>query len=308
MISFQLMIFWDSLEELLYIGLTNNLRYLRFWLNMVLKLILLELMWEIDDWMRLDEEMFWYGWFLSNHLSYPSFFVQNIWELNYLPSHLLLSIVRFYFIFRMEILLSFKHHMKIKLRLQRCWWKLKLIHSWEIKMWDQFPVLSFPFHVCRVKQQEIVQEKMVILISKDSWRSMRGILRDFGKNPPSPIESRAIVQDLAHQVAQLSSLEFDEGKRDELLGLPQTIQSMKEEMDRKVGEIVGENDKLRRIDWLMSWEERKMRWRERWGRSLMIKRRPFKIWEIKLNLIQLWPTRMKKNQKKMWEEKLINSS
>jgi len=77
---------------------------------------------------------------------------------------------------------------------------------------------------------------------------MRGILRDFGKNPPSPIESRAIVQDLAHQVAQLSSLEFDEGKRDELLGLPQTIQSMKEEMDRKVGEIVGENDKLRRID------------------------------------------------------------
>jgi len=77
----------------------------------------------------------------------------------------------------------------------------------------------------------------------------------FGKNPPSQIESRATVQDLSHQVAQLSSLEFDEGKRDELLGLPQTIQSMKEEvaeeskgmrveMDRKVGEIVGEKDKL----------------------------------------------------------------
>jgi len=77
----------------------------------------------------------------------------------------------------------------------------------------------------------------------------------FGKNPPSHFESRAIVQDLSHQVAQLSSLEFDEGKRNELLGLPQTIQSMKkvvegeskgmrEEMDRKVGEIVGEKDRL----------------------------------------------------------------
>jgi len=79
--------------------------------------------------------------------------------------------------------------------------------------------------------------------------------RDFGKNPPSQGKSRAIVQDLSHQVAQLSSLEFDEGKRDELLGLPQIIQSMKEEMegelkgmreemDRKVGEIVGEKDRL----------------------------------------------------------------
>ena len=66
----------------------------------------------------------------------------------------------------------------------------------------------------------------------------------FGKNPSNFFR----FQDLSHHVAQLSSLEFDEGKRDELLGLPQTIQSMKEEMDRKVGEIVGENDKLRRID------------------------------------------------------------
>ena len=70
----------------------------------------------------------------------------------------------------------------------------------------------------------------------------------FGKNPH-------LIQDLSHQVAQLLSLEFDEGKRNELLGLSQTIQSMKEEvegeskgmreeMDRKVGEIVGEKDRL----------------------------------------------------------------
>jgi len=37
---------------------------------------------------------------------------------------------------------------------------------------------SFPFHVCRVKQQEIGQEKMVILILKDYWRIMREILKD----------------------------------------------------------------------------------------------------------------------------------
>ena len=71
----------------------------------------------------------------------------------------------------------------------------------------------------------------------------------FGKNPlPSLYESRVTIRDLSHQMAQLSSLEFDEGKRDELLGLPQTIQSMKEEvkgeskgvkeeMDRKVEEM-----------------------------------------------------------------------
>jgi len=35
-----------------------------------------------------------------------------------------------------------------------------------------------PFHVCRVKQQEIWQEKMVILILKDFWRNMREILKD----------------------------------------------------------------------------------------------------------------------------------
>ena len=48
---------WDRMEELLYLFLTISLRYLRFWLNMVVKLILLELMWEIDDWMRLDKKM-----------------------------------------------------------------------------------------------------------------------------------------------------------------------------------------------------------------------------------------------------------
>jgi len=40
------------------------------------------------------------------------------------------------------------------------------------------PVLSFSFHVCRVKQQEIGQEKRVILILKDYWESMREILKD----------------------------------------------------------------------------------------------------------------------------------
>jgi len=35
-----------------------------------------------------------------------------------------------------------------------------------------------PFHVCRVKQQEIMQENRVILILKDSWRNMREILKD----------------------------------------------------------------------------------------------------------------------------------
>jgi len=92
----------------------------------------------------------------------------------------------------------------------------------------------------------------------DLERFLEEVERDFerfGKNPPSQIESRALIQDLSHQMAQLSSLEFDEGKRDELLGLPQTIQSMKEEvegeskgmreeMDKKVGEIVREKDRL----------------------------------------------------------------
>jgi len=35
-----------------------------------------------------------------------------------------------------------------------------------------------PFHNCRVKQQEIGQEKGVILILKYSWRNMREILKD----------------------------------------------------------------------------------------------------------------------------------
>jgi len=98
---------------------------------------------------------------------------------SHLPSHLLSSIMRFDFIFRMDILLSRSHYLKIKLRMWRCWWKLELIHSWEIIKWDQFPVLSFPFHVCRVKQQEILQEKRVILILKGSWRNMREILKDW---------------------------------------------------------------------------------------------------------------------------------
>jgi len=37
---------------------------------------------------------------------------------------------------------------------------------------------SISFHICRVKQQEMLQEKRVILILKDSWRHMREILRD----------------------------------------------------------------------------------------------------------------------------------
>jgi len=79
----------------------------------------------------------------------------------------------------MEILLSWEHHITIKRRLWRCWWKLELIHSWGVKMWDQFPVLPFPFHICRVKQQEIMQEEMVILILKEYWRIMREILKDW---------------------------------------------------------------------------------------------------------------------------------
>jgi len=34
------------------------------------------------------------------------------------------------------------------------------------------------FHVCRVKQQEILQENLIILILKDCWRNMREILKD----------------------------------------------------------------------------------------------------------------------------------
>jgi len=167
--------------------LTINLRYLRFWLIMVLKLILL-MMWEIDDWdwMKKWEMLeFWDGWFLSNHLSYqhPSFFLFSKYlKMNYFPSHLLSSIVRFDFIFSLETLLSYLHHLTIKLRMQRCWWKLELIHSWEIIRSDLFPVLhflSFPFHVCRAKQQEIWQEKRIILILKDYWRIMREILKDW---------------------------------------------------------------------------------------------------------------------------------
>jgi len=37
---------------------------------------------------------------------------------------------------------------------------------------------SISFHVCRVKQQEIMQEKRVVLILKDCWRLMREILKD----------------------------------------------------------------------------------------------------------------------------------
>jgi len=61
---------------------------------------------------------------------------------------------------------------------QKCWWELELIHSWEMNMWDQFPVLPFSFHFYRVKQQEIWQEKVVILVLKDYWRNMREILKD----------------------------------------------------------------------------------------------------------------------------------
>jgi len=37
---------------------------------------------------------------------------------------------------------------------------------------------SISFHVFRVKQQEIWQEKGIILILKDFWRNMREILKD----------------------------------------------------------------------------------------------------------------------------------
>jgi len=36
-----------------------------------------------------------------------------------------------------------------------------------------------------------------------------------------------LIQDLSHQVSKLSSLEFDEGKRNELLGLPTIIEKMR---------------------------------------------------------------------------------
>jgi len=65
--------FWDRMEELLYIMLMINLRYLGFWLNMVLKLILLE-MWEIDDWMREMNENFRDAWsfdYLQQYLFTP---------------------------------------------------------------------------------------------------------------------------------------------------------------------------------------------------------------------------------------------
>jgi len=109
---------------------------------------------------------------LTCHLIYHSIILLIL-------SHLLSSIVRFTFIFRVDRLLSLKQHMPIKRRLQRCWWKLELIHSWGVTMLDQFPILSFPFHICRVKQQEIMQEKGVILILKDCWRIMREILKDW---------------------------------------------------------------------------------------------------------------------------------
>jgi len=37
---------------------------------------------------------------------------------------------------------------------------------------------SIPFHGCRVKKQEIWQEKGVTIILKDCWRNMREILKD----------------------------------------------------------------------------------------------------------------------------------
>ena len=133
------------------------------------------------DWMKKWEMLeFWDGWFLSNHLSYQhlSFFVQNIY--NWIIFHLIFYHQLWDLIsFRMDGLLSLKHQLIIKLNLQRCWWKLELIHSWEMLRWDQFPVLPFPFHVCRVSQQEIMQEKVVILILKDFWRNMREILKDW---------------------------------------------------------------------------------------------------------------------------------
>jgi len=77
------------------------------------------------------------GWFLSNHLSYqhPSFFFQisEIWIIFHLIFYHQLWMIS---IFRLEALLSFMHQNTIKLRLQRCWWKLELILSWEIIKWS----------------------------------------------------------------------------------------------------------------------------------------------------------------------------
>ena len=42
-------------------------------------------------------------------------------------------------------------------------------------------ILLFPFHVFRVKQQEIWLENRVILILKDCWRIMREISVSMGK-------------------------------------------------------------------------------------------------------------------------------
>jgi len=141
--------FWDSLEKHLYIMLALNLRYLGFWLIMVLKLILLELMWEIEiGWINekcWSFEMIDFSLTTSHINIHLSFFKYLKIGLSSISSFIINCEI-LYLIFRMDILLSCIHHLTIKMRLQRCWWKLELIHSWEIVMWDQFPVFPFLFH------------------------------------------------------------------------------------------------------------------------------------------------------------------
>ena len=61
----------------------------------------------------------------------------------------------------------------------------------------------------------------------------------FGKKP-SNYDGRVFVQNLSNQVAKLSELEFDDSKREELLSLPQEIQSMKDENENESKELRNE--------------------------------------------------------------------
>jgi len=110
-------------------------------------------------------------------LTSTSFFVQNLWKLNYLPSHLLSSIMRFDFIFRLDGLLSWKHCLKIKLKLQKCWWKLELIHSWEINGWDPFPGLPFLFMSVGYDSKRLGKRRELFW----SWKIFGGIWERFWK-------------------------------------------------------------------------------------------------------------------------------
>ena len=55
----------------------------------------------------------------------------------------------------------------------------------------------------------------------------------FGTHPLSGFETRSHIQDLSNQVNLLSSLEFDEEKRNALLGLPEEIENKSKEVKRR---------------------------------------------------------------------------